>query len=110
LAEATVMNVVSFLISQLQEEGLQPDRIILFGSQADNTATQSSDIDLAIISSAFRNRDSVQRALMTRQAEIRTIKTFVVPLDIITLTPEELDDEESLISGYVRKGKTVFAA
>ena len=32
------------------------------------------------------------------------------PYDIITLTPEELDDEESLISGYVRKGKTVFAA
>lgn len=110
LAETIVTDVVAFLVSQLQNEGLQPERIILFGSQADNTASKNSDIDLAIIASAFRDQDLTQRAMMTRQAEILTIRAFMIPLDIITLTPEELEDGTSLLSAYIRRGRTVFAA
>jgi hypothetical protein len=34
----------------------------------------------------------------------------MIPLDLITLTPEELENEASLISGYARQGKVLFAA
>jgi len=33
----------------------------------------------------------------------------MIPLDIITLTPEEFESETSLISEYARKGEVVYA-
>ena len=34
----------------------------------------------------------------------------MIPLDIITLTPEELEDENSLVAGYAKEGEVVYAA
>jgi hypothetical protein len=37
-----------------------------------------------------------------------TIKKFMVPLDIVTMTPEELADDESLFSDYARTGEVIY--
>ena len=47
---------------------------------------------------------------MTKEAEIKTIKKFRVPLDIITLTSEEFESGKSLITEFARKGKVMYAA
>jgi hypothetical protein len=38
---------------------------------------------------------------------MNTVKKFKVPLDVITLTPEEYQDQKSLIAGTIRKGITL---
>lgn len=38
-----------------------------------------------------------------------TIKKFTIPLDILIMTPEELESETSLISDYAKKGEIVYA-
>ncbi len=70
-------------------------------------ATKESDIDVVIISEKFRNKDILERVAMTKEAEIRTLKKFMIPLDIITLTPDE--SERSLIASYARDAEVVSA-
>ncbi|MBI5583197.1 MAG: hypothetical protein HY892_05190 [Deltaproteobacteria bacterium] len=48
-------------------------------------------------------------AHLTKDAEIRTIKKFMVPLDIITLTPEEYESRKSLSAEYAHQGQVVYA-
>jgi hypothetical protein len=41
--------------------------------------------------------------------KIRTIKKIMVPLDIITMTPEEYKDRTSLAAEYAHEGEIVYA-
>lgn len=89
-------------------DGLKISKIILFGSQASGEVTKESDIGVVIISNDFKDKDIYERAELTKEAEIQTIKRFMIPLDIITMTPEEFESETSLISNYARNGEVVY--
>ena len=75
----------------MKEDGLNISKIILFGSNATRT-NEKSDINI------------------TNDAEIKTIKKFMVPLDIITLISEEFENETSLVAEFAKRGKVMFAA
>ncbi|MGA2698247.1 MAG: nucleotidyltransferase domain-containing protein [Methanoregula sp.] len=107
MVDAKVLETVNFFGTQLRNNGVRINNLILFGSSSTGTATTGSDIDIAIISEDFTNRDIFDRALLTKDAEMHTVKKFKVPLDIITLTPEEYLDQKSLIAGTIRKGITL---
>jgi len=44
------------------------------------------------------------------EAEIMTIKKFLIPLDIITLTPEEFESGISLIAEFAKEGEVIYEA
>ena len=102
-----VYKAIKFLEHCLKESGLEISKIILFGSQAEGKASAQSDIDIVIISKNFLNKDIFERSILTKEAEIMTIKKFKIPLDIITMTPEEFESETSTISDYAKDGKVV---
>jgi predicted nucleotidyltransferase len=104
VAKGTILEVVHHLEGCLKRQGLDITQVVLFGSQAKGVAKEESDIDIAIVSEDFRGKDIFQRADLTKEAEIDTIKKYLIPLDVITLTPEELQDESSLIAHLVRNG------
>ena len=108
MAGRSIDNVIKFLEQSLKDEGLNISKIVLFGSQSEGKATDESDIDVAIISRDFYNKDIFERSNMTMKAEISTLKKFMIPLDIITLTPDEFDSGSSLISEYAKKGEEVY--
>lgn len=110
MAKSKVREAVKFFQKCLDETGLHVSRLILFGSQAKDTAQGESDIDLLIVAEDFRAKDIFQRAQLTKDAEIKTIKKFLIPLDIITLTPEEFESETSLAATYAKSGKVLRAA
>ncbi len=91
----------------LVEKGVSVSKIILFGSQARGQADHESDVDVAIISEDFHGKDLFERAALTKEAEIMTIRKFMMPFDIVTLTPREFENEVSLISEYVRNGEVL---
>ena len=95
----TVLNVVRFLEKCLEENGLNISKIIVFGSRGNGTAREDSDIDIVIVSEDFRGKNILQRVKMTGQPEVLTIRKFLVPLDILTMTPEELESETSPVAG-----------
>lgn len=108
MAKSTVIDAVNFLEQRLMEKGLDISRIILFGSQAEGKATDESDVDALIISEDFQGKDVFERAEMTKYAEIATIKKFLIPFDIITLTPGEFESGSSIIAEYAKTGEAIY--
>lgn len=108
MVKGTVLEAIAFLEKQLGKSGLRLFKLILFGSQAKGDATEESDIDIVILSEDFRNKDIFERAQLIKDAEIQTIKKFMVPFDIITMTPEEFESGSSLIGLYASEGKVVY--
>lgn len=87
--QATINEVISFLKQSLINNGVDVNAIALFGSALSGTMQQGSDIDILIISKDFIGLDIFDRAIMTMKSERETIKAFKIPLDIISLSPEE---------------------
>ena len=107
MAKRKAIEATKFFEKYLVDSGLNISKIILFGSQAKGKQTKESDIDVIIISDDFRNKDIFERADITKDAEIKTIKKFLIPFDIVTLTPEEF--ENSLFFEYAKKGEVIYA-
>ncbi len=89
MAQRKIVDALRFFERKLIENGLSVSKVLLFGSQNKNMATAESDIDVMVVSNDFKNKNIFQRASLTKQAEIQTIKKFMLPLDIITLTDDE---------------------
>ncbi len=97
MAQKKIIEALRFLERQLKESGLSVSKVLLFGSQTKGNSNADSDIDVAVISNDFKNKNIFQRANITKQAEILTIKKFMLPLDIITLTVEEAKNRFALM-------------
>ena len=108
MVKKTVIEAIKFMEHCLEKKGLNISKVVLFGSHAKGKATEESDIDIVIVSKDFEDKDIFERAQLTKEAEILTIKKYMVPFDIITLTPEEFESETSLISDYAKNGEIVY--
>ncbi|MDD2499624.1 MAG: nucleotidyltransferase domain-containing protein [Geobacter sp.] len=88
-------------------DALQPDKVILFGSQAWGTPTESSDIDLYVIVPESSDRP-VQRARKARAC----IGDIRMPLDILVRTRDEAEKyrhlNASLESLIFEKGRVLY--
>lgn len=102
-----VYEVIEYFKQCLITNGIEPVELILFGSQAGSGAEEESDIDIAVVSEKFKGLDIFQRAELLNKSEIDTIKRFLVPIDVISMTKEELEDEGSLIGEVVKCGEIV---
>jgi len=110
MVKSIVIEAITSLQQCLKETGLDVSKIILFGSQSREEATEESDIDILIISEDFQGKDIFERAKLTKDAEIAATKKFMVPFDIITLTPDEFENETSPVALYAKKGKMIYRA
>ena len=89
-------------------EKFHPQRIILFGSQARETADKQSDVDLLVVCPIQGNR----RQLMV--AMDRALKGLPIARDIMVLSPEEFE-RDRYIPGTVarpawKEGKILYEA
>jgi predicted nucleotidyltransferase len=109
LVKSETIDAIKFLEHCLIESGLEISKIILFGSQANGRATDESDVDVLIISNDFQGKDIFERAAMTREAEVMTLRRFMIAFDIITLTLEEFGNRNSLVSEYAKNGEVIYS-
>jgi len=89
----------------------QPQRIILFGSQARGTADPRSDVDLLIICAVPAERGA-RRSIML--AMDKALGGMGFAKDIVVLTPEEFERDRH-IPGTIarpawREGKVLYEA
>ena len=78
-------------------EAERPEKVILFGSYASGTATESSDIDLLVISHS---------TLPRREREVRLTRQLFgsgVPYDLLVLTPEEIEERLLRNGPFIRE-------
>lgn len=86
-------------------EKYQPEKIILFGSLANNNIHEGSDIDLIII------KDNSQR-YFDRVNEVMHLIHPREAIDLFVLTPQEvrraLDEDNPYYEEIVNKGKVLY--
>lgn len=89
-------------------EKFHPQRIILFGSQARETADKQSDVDLLVVCPIQGNR----RQLMV--AMDRALKGLPIARDIMVLSPEEFERDRYIPGTVARRawkeGKVLYEA
>jgi len=92
-----VEKVVDFIAQRLKENGVNVSQIIVFGSHVKGTATTESDIDMIIVSEDFRRKDIFKRVKMIGDAHAAAVRKFLVPLDILLETPEEVNPDLGVV-------------
>lgn len=82
------------------------ERVVLFGSHATGTASDTSDVDLLVIAESDQPRHRRSRELYRR------IRPQRFAMDILVYTPEEVRrgcrTPVSFVSQVLREGKTVY--
>jgi len=63
-----VNKIIKNLIANLERKGIKVDRLILYGSYANGTPRPDSDIDVAVISSSFNNKNLLERQELLGEA------------------------------------------
>ncbi len=83
-----------------------PERIILFGSQARGTADTRSDVDLLVICRVENNRRDLALAMD------RALRGLRLARDIVVMTSEEFDRERLMPGSVARpawlEGKVLY--
>ena len=96
-----INEVVTKIVSRFN-----PDKIILFGSYADGTQNEDSDLDLLIV------QDS-ELPMQKRGFDIRlSLFGSMIPMDILIYTKSEFDQEKnkksSFLSSAIKTSKVLY--
>jgi predicted nucleotidyltransferase len=87
-------------------EVIQPEKVILFGSQARDEARPESDIDLLVIAESTRPRYRRSAPLYGALSDI------LVPMDILVYSPEEVKEwsevRQAFVTTAIREGKVIY--
>lgn len=88
----------------------QPEKIILFGSYAQGTAREDSDLDLAIVKKT--DLPHHKRSRQFRKALRADGRRWLFGMDILVFTPEEMEvfrnSKLSFIHEIISTGKTLY--
>lgn len=100
----TTLNEIRSYVNNVARS-FHPDQVVLFGSYADGTATQDSDVDLLVVMN-HPGRD-VEQAFKIRRSIERSF-----PLDLIVRKPSEmrrrLKQRDTFLTTVTRTGKTIY--
>ena len=103
MGQDTVLATVKRFKNALESINIRVDQLILFGSHAEGTAREDSDIDLVVISSSFSDKSYWDRINILTDA----IYQVFAPIEASAFTPDEWKSEKSLISDYAKNGVLV---
>jgi predicted nucleotidyltransferase len=97
--------IITEMVTRIRD-AVQPDRIVLFGSQARQEARPGSDFDLLVIAPSALPRWQRTPPLY------RLLAGLGVPKDIVWWTPEEISEWRGVKSHFVntalREGKVLY--
>ena len=95
-------------VIKMAKERLAPELMIVFGSVANRTANEDSDLDLVLV------KESDEDCLIRSAKARRALEDSKIPIDIIVYTPEEfklrLTSKYSLPYEALATGKVVHGS
>lgn len=103
MVESSIISELNRFKVLLRSVGVLPEKIILFGSYANDTSNNDSDVDIIVISKSFKNMDYWQRINVLSDA----ICEGHLPIEATAMTQEEFDSKTSFITEYAKNGIVV---
>ena len=104
--KSAVVAIVARLRRGIEARGIRPQKVILYGSFADGTHREGSDIDVVVISDDFAGKGYWERIDILADA----IYEIFAPIEAVAMTPEEWERGDSLIAAFARKGEVLYPA
>lgn len=109
MAKRDIIKIRKALLRVLQEAGIDVLKIVIFGSYAEGRAKKDSDIDIIVVSKAFKDKDVFEKVELTKDVHWKLIENVMMPFDIMYYSDEEWDKGYSLIINTAKeKGKVIY--
>lgn len=89
-SRSEVESVVTHYVEALRQQGIEVERVYLFGSHLRGNANEWSDIDVVVVSSAFADKPSWRRVEITGQARFETFQAMGESVEALAKTPDEV--------------------
>jgi len=103
MGQDTVLDTVRQFKNALESSGVRVERMILYGSHANGTAREDSDIDVVVVSPSFSGKSYWERIDLLTEAIYRVL----APIEASAFTPEEWESDKSLMVDFARNGVRV---
>ena len=95
--------------SVLERNKIELNRLVLFGSYANDQQMEDSDVDLIIISKNFRNDNYFKRVDKVLDLNSILVKTIKKPFDLLLYSDVEWNSSATLMIREAKKnGKTLY--
>ncbi len=82
--------VIARYVEELRQQGVEVERVYLFGSQLRGTAGELSDIDVVVSSPDFADIEPWERARILGKASLATFQATGESVEALAKTPEEV--------------------
>lgn len=105
MVKGKVKQAISIIRDFLNSHNISTDKIVIFGSYAQGSYKKDSDIDIAIISRDFENKDIFQKAEMLKGLKWLLVDKIMLPFDIVPLSLSEWIGSSSLTVEFIKSGK-----
>ena len=102
----TAIDIVNRFQKGIEAHGIRPLKIIIYGSFADNTNREGSDIDIVVISDDFIGKSYWERIDILADV----IYEIFEPIEAIALTADEWAQDDLFVTDFARNGEILFAA
>lgn len=101
-----IRKISKAFVLNLKRKGIKVNRLILYGSYANGKAMSHSDIDIAVISSTFNNKNILERQELLGEA----IFGLGEPVEAIGYSFKEFSKTKpmSFLSDIALNGKTIY--
>jgi len=101
--KGTVREIINQFRENITEKGISIDNIILYGSNANNTQRQDSDIDIVVISDSFKDMNYWERINILADA----ISDIFQPIEAVGMTCEEWNSKVFMTAEYAKNGMLI---
>ena len=105
MGKKDVLNILRHLKELLEQNKVHVDRLILFGSWAQGTQKEGSDIDVVVVSNDFNGKDYWTRINILSDA----IYQVFAPIQAVAMTPQEWESKESPVCDFAQNGEIIKA-
>lgn len=96
-----VKEIIDRHVAALRREGVDPTRVVLFGSQARGDAHEWSDIDILVVSPAFERLPPPECPKVLARAN----EELFAPIGVLWATPAEIENASpSFLREVLRSG------
>ncbi len=99
----TVIGIINNFKGHIVQKGIKIDKIILYGSHANNTQKPESDIDIILISDSFKDMSYWQRIEIIADV----ISEIFQPIEAICMTNDEWNNKIFKAAVYAKDGISV---
>jgi|SRR3989338_4261217 len=101
-----VKDIINTLAASLKNRGIKVNRLILYGSYANGTPKPYSDIDIAVVSATFNNKNLLERQEILGEV----IFTLQEPIEAIGYSYREFirPPRLSFLSEIISTGKVLY--